>query len=462
MMRRFCAALVCLLAPPAAQAQFELFRVDGNAEVAVPSIYDFGSVYAGETASVRFRLRNTAGVPATLFLLQVAGTGFALAAPPVPRTVAGPETVDFTVTFQGATIGSYSASLDLTGRSVLLLAAVAPSLTYSVALPSGTRQLGGAAVDFGIVPVGSSVSLRFTAENRTGRPLLVPSIGVQGEAFALVGSPPSGTVLQAQQQAGFEVSFAPHDDGMFPGVLTIGDRSYGLAGTAPRPKMPAPVLAIDLPVAQSARQGSVAVSLDGVVTSAGRGTVALDFVPAMPGNDDSTIAFASGGRTAAFTVVPGDTHGRFAELLAIPFQTGTTAGTLVVTATLGASTVRQSIPLPPLPVVLSQVEFSLTAEAVTVQVAGFDNTRSAGPLTFTFFDQAGSPIPPGALSSDASAQFASYFSQSSLGGVFLLRATFPVRGDPAALRTVEMQFRNVAGTTNSGRLNITPSSHENR
>src|SRR5665811_1777867 len=65
--------LLALVLAPAAHAQFELFLVEGSTERAAPPVYDFGSLYADETASAHFRLRNTSSAPATLNVLAVAG-----------------------------------------------------------------------------------------------------------------------------------------------------------------------------------------------------------------------------------------------------------------------------------------------------------------------------------------------------------------------------------------------------
>ena len=73
-------AALTLLAP-AAHAQFNLFLVDGSTERAAPAVYDFGSLYSGESASAHFRVRNTSSAPATLTTLAVAGVGFTLTSP---------------------------------------------------------------------------------------------------------------------------------------------------------------------------------------------------------------------------------------------------------------------------------------------------------------------------------------------------------------------------------------------
>jgi len=92
-----------------------------------------------------------------------------------------------------------------------------------------------------------------------------------------------------------------------------------------------------------------------------------------------------------------------------------------------------------------------SAAALQVRVTGFDNTRTAGPLTFTFFDAAGNAVAPGAIRTDATASFASYFQNSGLGGSFLLTAVFPVTGDPSQVGAFQVQIANSVGTVPTAR-----------
>jgi hypothetical protein len=92
-----------------------------------------------------------------------------------------------------------------------------------------------------------------------------------------------------------------------------------------------------------------------------------------------------------------------------------------------------------------------SAAGLEIRVTGFDNTRSLGSLTFTFYDAAGKPIPPGAIRADAAKDFASYFASSGLGGVFQLRAVFPVNGDASGVVSCEATLSNSAGTTTTQR-----------
>jgi hypothetical protein len=72
-------------------------------------------------------------------------------------------------------------------------------------------------------------------------------------------------------------------------------------------------------------------------------------------------------------------------------------------------------------------------------------------LTFTFYDAAGNVIAPGAIVADAEKEFAGYFAGSGLGGIFLLRAVFPVNGNTSGVVACETKLVNSAGTATTQR-----------
>ncbi len=146
-----CLAAVFFLAP-AAQAQFDLFLVEGTVERPAPAVYDFGVLYANESVTAHFRLRNTSGAAATLNSLAVAGAGFTLTAPTLPVGLAPQQAIDLSVAFRTADTGAYSASLHSEGAGILLIATVAPRLTYRV--DSGTGVEFPGTLDFGSVVRG--------------------------------------------------------------------------------------------------------------------------------------------------------------------------------------------------------------------------------------------------------------------------------------------------------------------
>lgn len=457
MRTRFRLALLLAACSPVALAQFALFQVNGSAEQPVGAVFGFGSLDTGATATASFHLQNTGSTPATLASLTLAGTGFALSAPLLPATIDPQGTFDFSVSFRGAAPGSYSATLQGGGITVLFTATATPTLTYQVITAAGTETLGGT-LDFGTVALGASAVLRFAILNQTAQALSVPAIAVTGADFSLTGATPSGTLLQPTGSASFAVTFTPSQAASRSGSLTIGASSYSLTGTGQSPPLPKASLQVTLPQAASAQQGSLAVTFDSATLAPASGAVSMSFSPAaaIPSGSpaDPAIAFASGSQTATFTVSAGETTASFGSQPAAAFATGTTAGTLTFSLTFGGTTQQQTVTVAPAVVGLTAVAGTRQSESITVQAAGFDNTRSAGKLSFTFYDSSGNAIQPGAIAADATANFASYFQNSTLGGVFALTAVFPVTGSPSQVSAFVMTITNSAGGASSARVSF--------
>jgi len=359
--------------------------------------------------------------------------------------------VIFTVTFEGATAGTYPGLLDVAGLSVALTANVTAGLTYEVQTASGTSALGAAAVNFGSVQVGSNTALTFLAVNQTTATLTVDAISVATGDFALVGAAPSGTPLGPQASASFSIEFSPTAAGTRTAVLSIGSRQFTLTGTGVSPALPTPVLSVTLGEAQSAQQGSVSVSFEAAAETGGSGTVTLSFQSAPEGELDPCIVFANGHQTAPFTFNQGDTAANFEGAGSAAFQTGTTAGTLMLAAQIGGAVSQQNVVIAPAAIGVAAVTGTRQTAGVSVNVTGFDNTRTAGMLSFTFYDSAGNTIPPGAINYDGTAAFATYFAASDDGGQFALAAYFPVSGDPSQVSGFMVQLANSAGTATTPR-----------
>ena len=446
-------AVLGLLAP-ALHAQFSLYQVSGSEEVPAGALFRFAPAPPGLPESATFLLVNATGQTQSMALLSVSGTGFSLAGAAAPTAVKAGGSVRFTVTFQATTIGAYSGSLDTTGLSVLLTASVAPALTYEVASAAGASPLGAAPIDFGSVPVGSSSTVHFLAVNQTTSALPVDAIRVAPGDFGLEGAPPSGTSLDPQASAAFSIVFQATAEGARSAVLTIGSLQFSLAGTGTAPPPPAPSLSVTLPAAQSAQQGSVAVTFGAPAAAAGSGVVTLSFQAEAAGATDPGIVFASGGETAAFTFRQGDSAASFGGAASAAFQTGTTAGELTLEARIGNQASRQSLTIAPAVIGVAAASGVRQGAGLTVEITGYDNTRTAGRLSFTFYDSTGGVIPPGAISADGSAAFSSYFAGTNAGGQFALTAYFPVTGDASAVSGFSVQLGNAAGTATTARANF--------
>jgi hypothetical protein len=407
---------------------------------------------------VHFVAVNQMTVALTAPAISVPASDFALSGVAHSGTVLQPnQSADFYVRFSPTAAGSRSGSLVIASFAYTLVG-TGVQLTYEADAGAGLQPLGAGPVNFGSVQLGSSVARHFAVVNQTTVVLTAPAVAVSAGDFALSGAAPGGQAVQPGKTADFYVQFTPTATGARSGSLVIGSSNYALTGTGvapppppPPPTLPNPGLSITPSQMLSDQQGAVTVTLDAASKTSGSGTLTLAFQPASGLTDDAAIVFAAGGRTATFTVSTGDTQGHFGAQLTAPFLTGTTAGALVFTAQLGGVTAQQTITILPASVGVVSEAGTRSAASVQVQVTGFDNTHTAGPLTFTFFDATGNAIAPGAISTNATASFASYFQNSSLGGVFLLTAVFPVTGDPSQVSAFQVQIANSAGTAQTAR-----------
>jgi hypothetical protein len=83
---------------------------------------------------------------------------------------------------------------------------------------------------------------------------------------------------------------------------------------------------------------------------------------------------------------------------------------------------------------------------LTVSVSGFDNTRSVSQVRFTFYDRSSKTIGD-TVTADVTTVFQAYFKNPEMGGMFVLRAQFPVTGDATQIDSVEVELTNSTGVT---------------
>jgi hypothetical protein len=422
----------------------------------VVQTYNLGNVAPGTSLAVAFQITNISSAPANLDLLTVTGAGFSVAsvnAPTIPVSLTSHQSIDFTVLFQAPGTGIYSAVLNSVGIAVTLTATVPVELTYQWITATGGQFLYAGPVNFGAVPLGQSPTIEIIMANQTAVPLTAPAAVVTGAGFSLssqsLGQSAGGTVVDPSASIAFEIQFSPTAVGAYAGTLALGGQTYTLTGTGFEPPFPQPRIVLTLPQPDSAQQGTVAVILSAPSQIEGTGTVTLAFLPnvALPGAADPGIAFASGGLSTTFTVFIGATQGNFDNALTMPFQTGTTAGTLTITVQLGTGTVQQSVTVLPAIVGLTAAQGVRSSGTVEVDLTGFDNTRTAGALAFTFYDAAGNAI-AAPIQANGSSIFAAYF-QNAAGGTFELKAVFPVVGDTSQITAFQAVVTNSAGTATS-------------
>jgi hypothetical protein len=93
-----------------------------------------------------------------------------------------------------------------------------------------------------------------------------------------------------------------------------------------------------------------------------------------------------------------------------------------------------------------------TSTGLELSAEGFDNTRTLTHTSFTFFDRSGQPLAGNPFRINVVEPFSAWWRRSSLGGVFLLRAAFPVAGDATQVNAVLVEFENSLGKTTSARI----------
>jgi hypothetical protein len=195
-----------------------------------------------------------------------------------------------------------------------------------------------------------------------------------------------------------------------------------------------------------AAQPSMDLKLTGSYPLAITGVVTLTFAPDS-GADDPAIMFASGGRTASFTIAPGGSAAIFTGP-AVQLQTGTVAGVITLTAHLesGGMDITPSpapsvqIRIAPGAPVITDVKATRESGSITVRVWGYSTSRAVTSALFSF------------PTNDVAVQLESLFSgwygsagAAAYGGQFLLTQTFSVTGDAEAVNSVKVTLKNALG-----------------
>jgi hypothetical protein len=320
-------------------------------------------------------------------------------------------------------------------------------------LENGVAQTPPPLYDLGAVAPGDVATARFRLRNQSDAPASLTYLEVRGTGFAPRNPVALPVTLAGQAAVDFTVTFSAPDAGGYSAALVSEGIWVVLAATVkPGIPFPAPRLAVHLPRAQSTQQGSAVVMFDAPAPRGGSGTLTLDFQSAVPGTTDAAIAFASGGRGAEFTFARGDSQAQFGNAAAAAlFQTGTTAGRLTLAAQIGGTSDEAAIAIPAEPIGITAVQATRSGTSLDVRVTGFDNTRTAGPLAFTFFDRLGNAIAPGTMQTDVSTNFQQFYESSDQGGAFLLRAVFPVTGDTSLITEFEVTLNNSTGVAANSR-----------
>ncbi len=446
-----------LLALPAL-AQVQLFQFDGSTETAVGQTYNVGTWAPGDVITTRFRVFNQGQGPVKLQTVAVSGAGFQILTlpSPMPYTIAPGQFAEFKVTFSPPAVAvGYSANMlvttDAGAITVVLRGAAAAAATLYL---NGSALSAGSAIDFGNAQTGTSVARNFTLTNASSLPVTVSAIVVSGAAFKGPVGLKTPVTLAGNQSVAFEIDFVPASAQSESGSLSIDNRAFILTGLGVNPPLPKAALQLSAAQGVSAMQDNISVQLASPSAVAGSGTLTMNFQPAVSGTPiDPAIRFMSGPAFATtVTIGVGDTVAKFGGSTSFAFQTGTTAGTITFTLKLPNDTDQTTLVIPPAMVSLDSATGTRRVSDLDVSLIGFDNTHTASQIRFTFYDLKGNVLQPGAILTDEGAVFSKYFAAGAAGGMFQLRATFPVSGDATQVAGVDVEITNSIGVTKTQRI----------
>jgi hypothetical protein len=252
---------------------------------------------------------------------------------------------------------------------------------------------------------------------------------------------------------GFRIVFKSQVVGTYSAKLTSGSASWTLTATAEAEPPPAPSFVQAPGLLESGTQRAIGIVLASPAKADVTGTLRLEFEPesAALGDDAAVTFLPSASRSISFTVGAGRSQAEFSGQPQIVFQTGSTAGWITLKIQFGPHSVSHRIRIAPASVKVVSPRVAKSANLAEVIVQGIDNMRATTRAGFRFLRSDG--VVAGSYEVDLAEPFFNYYrANPQQGGVFQLRAQFPISGDAAQLESVEVSITNSQGVASTGRL----------
>jgi hypothetical protein len=443
--------LLTLLLPLAARAQIALYTVTNGVEAPIGASLNMGTVAAGDTVSVRIRVRNIGTTTATIGYFFADGVGYTINRPALPFTIVAGGLQDALLSFSQTTPAPlYPANLrvesDINSISAFVTAAVVvgPVLTVFPACTGSTSPLS---IDFGLVAAGQLRLCNFSLQNPGAQDMTIAAFQLSGAAFQIPNSPKPPFTITAGSAITFAVDFTPPAAASYTGSLAIATRTYVLTGAGFNTPLSTPLLEFDSGPMQSSQQRILTMRLPTAASSSASGNVNLAFFPdtTVVTDDPAVVFLATGTRSLPFSITQGSTLISIGGQTSATFQTGTTSGQIrfTLSGVATASDATTTLTIPAAPISIETATATQRTGDLDIQLTGFDNTYSAGIMTFTFSDISGQALPP--IRADFTQDFQTFFAATQAGSMFQVRVSFPVTGDPSGIGGVEVQLSNSAG-----------------
>jgi Abnormal spindle-like microcephaly-assoc'd, ASPM-SPD-2-Hydin/Cep192 domain 4 len=183
--------------------------------IANPSSLAFGNVQVGSSSTLTVALTNSGSSSLTISQDNVTGTGFSFSGLNLPLTLAGGQSLTFSVTFTPPAVGTDSGSVKVSRPSI---GSLSIPLTGS-GTAAGQLAISPATANFGNVTVGNSTS-QTGALSATGARVTVSSVNDTNSEFTLSGISLPITIA-AGQSVSYTVTFAPQSSGTATASLSF-------------------------------------------------------------------------------------------------------------------------------------------------------------------------------------------------------------------------------------------------
>jgi hypothetical protein len=435
--------------------------------------FDFGNVSTSSSVTVTFLLSNQTAnaIPTPVIKLQTTqffASAFRLDVSSLPASIVGNSFATFTVTFAPGQTGVTDPSTallvgaltyPLKGTGVIVADIDALQISYTDVTPGPsygviTRPQAATAIQFDQLVAGGTTNSTFnfvvTNPATSYNPVAVSPLRVSGAGFGMTGTPAAPISIPPGTSITFTLTFAAAASGTYTGSLSIGTRQFTLQGLTVISPFPDVSFQVSPEPLTNQQQATLTIQFASPSSIAGIGIIHLDFTPLDGLTNDPAVAFlATNSRQLSVNLAVGAQTATYNGQSAIAFQTGTTAGKLTFTLDGLPNTPSSSkdFAIPPATIHITSANAVRQSPNLVVTINGYDNTYSAGPLSFTFYDVTGKLIAP--VTVNASNSFHQYFLNNTAGGAFALQASFPVQGDVTQVGSVAIGLTNSQGQTNT-------------
>jgi hypothetical protein len=293
--------------------------------------------------------------------------------------------------------------------------------------------------------VGSSSSLSFSIQNTGTIATTISSINLaaSSQVFTLQQLPALPFNLNPGASVSFLIGCVPNNTGSLTATLRINATSFTLAGSGLQPAS-LPAYRFQGPPTgnlQPAQQPTLGLTLNSPYPLPLQGTLRLTFVSSVF-IDDPAIQFASGGRSVSFSIPANSTSATFnGNAATIALQTGTTAGTIVLTPSFATQGGFDLTPASPdvlsmtiqrsAPQLLTASVSAQTGTSFTVIVNGYSTARTIRQLDIQITPRPGQTFSTTHLTLDVNSASSAWFQSAasqSLGGSFLVAIPFVLNG----------------------------------